>query len=82
MLYADYLLNKHIEKQFTPFRKGFYKVVAGGIISVALSLFRLLQQRSLVCSLTAKKKSISKNWKRLQPMREDTPKIPLSFGKN
>lgn len=32
MLYADYILNKHIAKQFTPFRKGFYRVVSGGII--------------------------------------------------
>ena len=36
LLYADYLLNKHIAKQFAPFRKGFYKVVSGSMIEVAL----------------------------------------------
>lgn len=39
LLYADYLLNKHITKQFTPFRKGFYKVVEGGIFGVLLLIF-------------------------------------------
>jgi hypothetical protein len=31
-MYADYLLNKHIAKQFEPFRKGFYRVIGGGIV--------------------------------------------------
>ena len=34
LLYTDYLLNKHIAKQFTPFRRGFERVVSGGIIEV------------------------------------------------
>jgi len=33
-LYADYLLNKHISKQFTAFKKGFYKVVSGKMIEL------------------------------------------------
>ena len=36
LLYADYLLNKHIQKQFIPFRRGFYRVVSGGIIEVVV----------------------------------------------
>ena len=48
LLYADYLLNKHIHKQFTPFRKGFYRVVSEGIIGVYMLLFRLLNLRSSV----------------------------------
>jgi hypothetical protein len=36
LLYADYILNKHIAKQFTPFRRGFYRVVSGGIIEVPI----------------------------------------------
>ena len=40
LLYADYLLNKHIEKQFVPFRKGFYRVVAGGIVNVHFGLIQ------------------------------------------
>jgi hypothetical protein len=32
LLYADFILNKHIAKQFTPFKRGFYRVVSGGII--------------------------------------------------
>lgn len=46
LLYADYILNKHIAKQFTPFRRGFYRVVSGGIIEVKSILFRLLKQSS------------------------------------
>lgn len=33
-LYADFLLNKHIKKQFESFKKGFYKVVSGKMIEV------------------------------------------------
>lgn len=40
LLYADYILNKHIAKQFTPFRRGFYRVVSGGIIEVPIMSFR------------------------------------------
>eukprot|EP01017_Pseudomicrothorax_dubius_P045945 TRINITY_DN8029_c0_g3_i1.p1 TRINITY_DN8029_c0_g3~~TRINITY_DN8029_c0_g3_i1.p1 ORF type:complete len:322 (-),score=81.09 TRINITY_DN8029_c0_g3_i1:88-1053(-) len=32
--YVDWYLNKSIEKQFTPFLKGFYKVVTGNIIKI------------------------------------------------
>lgn len=32
MMYADYLLNKSISKQFTAFKRGFERVVSGGII--------------------------------------------------
>jgi hypothetical protein len=32
MLYADYILNKSIVKQFTAFKRGFNRVVSGGII--------------------------------------------------
>jgi len=38
MLYADYILNKHIRKQFIPFKKGFSKVVNGAIIHVLDSI--------------------------------------------
>lgn len=40
LLYADYLLNKHIQKQFIPFRRGFYRVVSGGIIEVVVPTCR------------------------------------------
>jgi ubiquitin-protein ligase E3 A len=40
LLYADYILNKHIAKQFAPFRRGFYRVVSGGIIEVTNPLCR------------------------------------------
>jgi hypothetical protein len=33
-LYADYLLNKSIKKQFMAFKKGFYKVVSGKMIEL------------------------------------------------
>lgn len=33
-MYADYLLNKQITKQFTAFKKGFYKVVSGKMIQL------------------------------------------------
>ena len=33
-LYADYLLNKQIKKQFDAFKKGFYKVVSGKLIEL------------------------------------------------
>lgn len=32
MLYADYLINKSIHKQYTAFKRGFNRVVSGGII--------------------------------------------------
>lgn len=49
LLYADYLLNKHIEKQFLPFRRGFYRVVGGCIIEVRMTLCRVSRQRNLAC---------------------------------
>lgn len=33
-LYADYLINKHVKKQFDAFKKGFYKVVSGKMIEI------------------------------------------------
>lgn len=33
MLYADYILNKSVDKQFTAFKRGFNRVVSEGIIS-------------------------------------------------
>jgi ubiquitin-protein ligase E3 A len=32
MLYADYLINKSVSKQFIAFKRGFNRVVSGGII--------------------------------------------------
>lgn len=32
LLYADYIVNKSITKQFTAFKRGFSRVVSGGII--------------------------------------------------
>jgi len=39
-------LNKHIAKQFTPFRRGFYRVVSGGIIGVTKQLFRSFSHKN------------------------------------
>ena len=32
LLYADYLINKSVSKQYNAFKKGFYRVVSGSII--------------------------------------------------
>ena len=32
MMYADYVLNKSVSKQFTAFKRGFERVVSAGII--------------------------------------------------
>ena len=73
LLYADYLLNKHIDKQFAPFRKGFYKVVAGGIIEVSIPLNRHFKQKNSVFSLTARNRSILSSWRKVPHTREDIP---------
>lgn len=39
MLYADYILNKHIQKQFPSFKTGFLRVVEGDIIYVVFLPF-------------------------------------------
>lgn len=46
LLYVDYLLNKHIAKQFAPFRKGFYRVVSGGIVEVFYELSSRLKLKN------------------------------------
>lgn len=37
-MYCDYLLNKHIEKQFRAFKKGFDKVVDTDLIKVLIPI--------------------------------------------
>ena len=32
MLYADYIINKSVVKQYSAFKRGFYRVVSGSII--------------------------------------------------
>ncbi len=40
-MYCEHLLNKHIEKQFRSFKKGFDKVVNTELIKVILFLFQM-----------------------------------------
>ncbi len=40
-MYCEHLLNKHIEKQFRSFKKGFDKVVNTELIKVILCLFQM-----------------------------------------
>lgn len=46
-LMAEWVVNKHIEKQFNAFKKGFHRVVTGDIIRVRLILLSYFQQKNL-----------------------------------
>ena len=46
-MYCDYLLNKHIEKQFKAFKRGFDRVVDTELIKVTVSIFKAFRPEEL-----------------------------------
>lgn len=76
-MYCDFLLNKHIEKQFKAFKRGFDRVVDTQLIKVSVNLFRCSLPISQRLLFAEKKLLISKNYKRMPSMRVTLKIRPL-----
>ena len=79
-MYIQHLLNKHIEKQFLAFRRGFLKVVDTDLIRVNLSECRCFGQNNLKQLFVEMKSLTSKSFNNRQTMK-DTHKIHLLSSK-